>query len=157
VSADCNSGIAGPYEGQRLDMFLELDGIEGESQDSRYADAIDVIAFDWGGICRSPGSTAPRFAPMVIVKRTDKATPQTLRYAATGEIIEHGQLVTRAVGGSSFEPLVIEFNDIEILGGGDEITFSYGAIKVTQRVQLDDGTSGPPIVFEWDVAANQPL
>ena len=31
-----------------VDMFLKLDGCDGESADSEHADEIDVLAFSWG-------------------------------------------------------------------------------------------------------------
>jgi type VI secretion system secreted protein Hcp len=31
-----------------VDMFLKVDGIEGESQDEKHAKEIDVLSWSWG-------------------------------------------------------------------------------------------------------------
>ena len=135
-------------------MFLRLDGIDGDATDSTHADEIEVLALDWGGVCRSPGNTKARFMPVVISKQADRATPLTLQAAATGQKIASGELSVRKPGGDALEYLVIQFNDIEILSGGNQLTFSYDAIKVIHTPQLDDGTGGPEVGKGWDVGGN---
>ena len=138
------------------DMFLKVDGIEGESTDSKHRNEIQVLAFDWGGICRPPGASKASFGPLTVLKNTDSATSPLLQAAASGQVIATVTLSARK-GSPAFDYLVIELNDAVVIGGGNQLVLDYGAIRVTQRSQLNDGSAGPPVVFAWDVVNDQPL
>jgi len=153
----CSAGISLVPTGS-TDVFLKVDGIDGDSVDSTHNGEIDVLSFSWGGICRSGSSSAAQFLPLIVTKHTDGATSPLLTAAAAGNVIANVKLTVRAAtGGATFNPLVIELNNVTVIGGGDELSLAYDAIKVTQTGLKEDGTAKPASVFGWDVAANQPL
>lgn len=75
-----------------LEFYLKLDGIPGESTDSKHKDWIEVVSFSHGveqeGASRSGGgeSTVGRahFADFCVVKRLDKSSPKLALTCASG-------------------------------------------------------------------------
>ena len=49
------------------------------------------------------------------------------------------------------------FQDISIVGGGDNLSFAFRRISVTYTPQRADGTGGAAVSFSWDVAANREI
>jgi type VI secretion system secreted protein Hcp len=143
--------------GQNVDIFLRMDGIQGESFDSVHVGEIDVLSFVWDGICSSGGTAPATFSPVQVFKRTDKATPLLLKAAAQGSVISDATLTVRKAGNQPLEFLVIEFQDVLITGGGDNLSFVFGKIQFRYTPQAADGSGEAPIVFGWDVEANEEI
>src|SRR6185436_6763572 len=78
ATPSCSSGFLVP---SNTDVFLKLEGIPGDSMDSKHPDEIDVITFTGPGVCRSSAGSAPVFEPVTISKQTDKASPLILKAA----------------------------------------------------------------------------
>jgi len=148
ATVTCGNGFSVPSTS--TDIFLKLDGIDGDSMDSKHQDEIDVITFSGPGVCHPVPGGQPVFEPVTITKETDKATPLILQKAVTGEHIDHGKLTVRKSGGDALEYLVFEFQDIEILSSGDMFSFRAAHTKMLFTPQKDDGTGGPAIPAEWD-------
>jgi type VI protein secretion system component Hcp len=157
VAELCSAGVSAPLPGQSVDIFLSMDGIEGESLAVGHEGDMDVLSFVWDGICSGGGTGPARFSPIQVFKRTDRATPLLLRAAAQGRHITDATLTVRKSGGEPFTFLVLEFQDVLITGGGDNLSFAFGRIQVSYTPQRADGTAGPPVVFGWDVAANREI
>ncbi len=78
-------------------MFLKLDGIKGESTDSKHKDEIDVISFQFGltadhslstgGAIRVTSPTCEGFS---ITKTLDKSSPLLASAAMTGKVMKTG-------------------------------------------------------------------
>ncbi|HVR19186.1 MAG TPA: type VI secretion system tube protein Hcp [Polyangiaceae bacterium] len=160
----CSAGIAAPMPNQTVDIFLSLDDIDGESMDAVHRDEIDVLSFVWDGICSTPsvtgggsGSSVAKFQPFQIFKRTDRATPVLLKVAAQGRHLASGRLTVRKSGGQPYEQLVIDFEDIVVTGGGDNLSFIFSKILVRYTPQNADGSLGAAVTFGWDVKANEPI
>ena len=153
----CESFIELPSGSKKI--YLDLDGIQGESTGIGHKDEIDVVDFTWAGICRSDVEGAKaQFQPVRVSKTTDKATPVLLKVAAKGTHIPHGLLtVVTGLGGAEHDFLTMEFTGILLLGGGDHLSFTYEQIEVTQTPIKNDGTPGPSVTFGWDVKQNQEL
>src|SRR5215470_11993047 len=98
-----------------VDMFLKLDGIEGESKDHKHAGEIELLSFSWGvsnssGLaCAGGGGGAGKasFHDFAFVKRVDSATPQLMLHCATGEHIKTGLITVRKAGEKPTEFLKI--------------------------------------------------
>ena len=64
-----------------LDIFLKVDGIQGEARDRTHANEIDVLSFTWGASNPGSGSSGGggagkvQFQTLNVVKRIDKASP----------------------------------------------------------------------------------
>lgn len=82
------------------DCYLLLDGIEGESTDSKHKNWIEVLSFntgvDQGGSSHSGGgaSTTGRanFADFTVTKYFDKSTPKLSLFCAQGEHIKSAKI-----------------------------------------------------------------
>ncbi|MGH3042713.1 MAG: Hcp family type VI secretion system effector, partial [Gaiellaceae bacterium] len=78
-----------------VDYFLKVDGIPGESADSKHKGEIDVLAFSWG--VSQSGSPVPGggggagkadFEDLLVVARTSKASPLLWEACASGKHIK---------------------------------------------------------------------
>jgi type VI secretion system secreted protein Hcp len=141
-------------------MFLKLDGIDGESTDSKHKDEIEVLSFSWG--VSNPaaegraGARAGKVSPsdFMIVKRLDTATPQLIQKICQGEHLGSALLTLQKSGEKPLEYLKIKLTDILISGystGGnsgtgepvEQVSFSFQSVEVSAAEQRPDGsTSG---------------
>ena len=78
-----------------IDMFLELDGIEGESMDSQYPDTIQVLA--WSSGARGKAGNKPvNVQDLSLTKYIDQASTPLFSALTTGTPISDGKLIVRA-------------------------------------------------------------
>ena len=85
-----------------VDMFLELEGVDGEAKDDTHKDNIDIMAWSWG-ISQSGtfqtggggGSGKASFQDISISKYVDKSSPVLARYCSTGKHFQSGSIIVR--------------------------------------------------------------
>ena len=88
----------------QVDYFLKLDGIPGESVDSKHKDEIDIMSFSFGetqtGTALGGGGGAGKvqMQDFHFTMRTSKASPKLFLACASGEHIKDGILVGRRAG-----------------------------------------------------------
>ena len=82
-----------------VDMFLKLDGIDGESTDAQHQDWIEVSSFSWGvsnSIAGSGtgggGAGKASFQDLHFEQLFDKSSPQVALYCVTGKHIASATL-----------------------------------------------------------------
>jgi type VI secretion system secreted protein Hcp len=145
-----------------VDMFLQLDGIRGESQDKQFKDQIDVQSFSWGVANGSGKATATSFQDLHVTKRTDVATPELMTRVAGGETIANAVLSVRKASGTEAPQTFFKIclsdvraSSLQSSGGGDElneaVSLAYGAIAISYARQRADGSLDAPITAGWDV------
>lgn len=156
-----------------LDIFLKLDGVEGEAQDETHKGEIDVLAWGWslsqsGTTHQGSGSGGGKatFQDLSVTKWTDKATITLVDHTATGKHIDNGKLTVRKAGGEDpLEYLTIELKNIIItnvsLGGAggedrltENVTLNFGEFKIIYREQTKKGGKGKSPDFGWNIAKN---
>ncbi|EQD44553.1 Virulence factor for secretion apparatus, partial [mine drainage metagenome] len=127
-----------------VDMFLELDGIDGETVDKVFKDkkAIDILAWSWGmanaGTFHSGtggGAGKASFQDITITKFLDLATPNIMLCCANGKHIEKGVITVRKAGENPLEYLKITMQKILVTSystGG-----SGGEDRLTENVSLN--------------------
>lgn len=88
-----------------VDYFLKLDGIKGESQDSKHKDEIDVESWSWGetqsGTHAGGGGGGAGKVSMQdfhFVMKVNKSSPKLLQACASGEHIKEALLTCRKAG-----------------------------------------------------------
>ena len=88
-----------------VDMFLKLDGIDGESVDDSHAKEIDILAWSWGmsqsGTFHSGaggGAGKANFQDISITKYVDKASATLMTKIATGDHVAKARLTVRKAG-----------------------------------------------------------
>ena len=158
-----------------VDMFLELDKIKGETQDSIYKakGGIDVLAWSWGmsqsGTTHQGGGGGAgkaNFQDVSITKYVDKSSPTVMQYLTKGTHIVKGTLTVRKAGDKPLEYIKVEMEDIMVTsvstggsGGEDRLTenlsLNFSKFKVIYTEQTKDGSKGSAPEFAHDIAANE--
>ena len=158
-----------------FDAFLKLDGIKGESADSKHKGEIDIMSFSWGasqtGVQATGGGGGAgkvHFQDIHFVKKTDASSPLLMLNCANGAHIKEGNFVVRKAGGTQLEYLKIKLTDVLVSSykehgsthKGDEIpmesfTLNFAKIEYQYQPQGADGKAqGGPIMAGWDVKGN---
>ncbi len=153
------------------DIFLKLDGIDGESKDDTHKGEIDVQSFQWGlhnGATMDSGGGGGAgkvsFHDITIQKSADKSTPSLMQHCAAGVHIKSGVLTVRKSGGKQEEFYKISLSTIMVssitntgANGGkpsEMVTLNFAEIKFDYKEQNDDGGLGGVVKFGWNVKRN---
>jgi type VI secretion system secreted protein Hcp len=157
-----------------LDIFLLVDGVEGEARDRAHANEIEVLSFGWGA--SNPGSDStgggggagrPQFQALSVMKRVDKASPKLFLSCITGKHIKQCVLTARRKSGS------IDFLSVKLTGcviasitesgshdaglAQETVAMNFGRIVFDYRPQKADGTADSPVVAGWDLEMGRPV
>lgn len=156
-----------------VDFFLKIEGIEGESADSKHKSEIDVQSWSWGenqtGTAASGGGMGAGKVNMQdfhFVMQVSKASPKLLLACANGEHIKSAILVCRKAGKEQQEYLKITFSDILVssfqTGGSagqevpfDQISLNYSKMEYEYKPQKADGSLDAPVKAGWDLKKNE--
>jgi len=156
-----------------VDYFLKIDGIPGESPDSKHKDEIQLEAWNWGETQSGShaqggggGSGKVSMQDFTFTMRVNKSSPKLFLACATGKHIKEALLTCREAGGKQQEYLKIKFTDLLISsyqtgGSGGEvkpletITFNFTRIDQTYAPQDNKGGLGSPISHWYDVKKNE--
>lgn len=161
-------------ESGNVDMFLRLEGVEGESTDHAHETQIDILAWRWGGLNTSTLHVArggergeTEFQDISVTKFVDAATPALWLGMARGSQFETAELTFRTAGGD--EPvdfLIIELENVLLTGietGGtidsqqvEQVALHFARFSMTYTPQ--DGTGGPlPEIgpIRWDLRRDE--
>ena len=156
-----------------VDMFLKIDGVEGESKDKAHTKQIDVLAWSWGlsnsGSAHTgggAGSGKVNVQDVSITKWIDSASPKLVLACCEGSHYSQVLLTVRkAAGKAPLEYVKITLSEVLIAGistggsGGEErltenVTLNFGKFSMDYTPQQDDGSAGTAINAAWDVAGN---
>jgi len=154
-------------------MFLKIDGIAGESVDSKHKDEIEIQSYSLGSSnptsfnSRGAGSSTGKvsFQDIHFTKITDKASPNLMLACASGKHIDTAVLSVRKAGENPVDFLKITFTDLLVSSfqtngsrSGDtpteSISLSFGKIQFAYSQQNADGTLLSPILGAWDLKLN---
>ena len=74
------------------DIYLQIDGIKGESTDDKHKDWIEVLSYSQPAGASAPGSaeaekTEVKSGEIVVTKKTDSASPILRRFCSSGKHI----------------------------------------------------------------------
>lgn len=154
-----------------VDMFLELDGIKGESQDAKHKDKIDVLSWSWGlsqtgSFHQGSGGGAGKanFQDLTVAKYVDKASCDLMARCASGKHIAKGSLIIRKAGENPLEYLVYKFTDLLVSsvstgGAGSErltetVSLNFAKVEAEYKVQDAKGAGQAAGTFTWNIATN---
>ena len=157
-----------------IDYFLKLDGISGESKDSKHKGEIEVLSFSFGethsgsaGSGGGGGAGKVQMSDFSFTARTTKASPQLFLSCAQGKHLKEAILTVRKAGGSQQEYLIIKLNDVLVssyaLGGSEggaegdpQDVFSLNFVKLSYdfKPQKADGSLDAPVHAGWDLTKN---
>jgi len=158
---------------ETIDYFLKIDGIMGESQDTKHTGEIEVGTWSWGETAAMPtapgtGGSAGKVTlqPLTFTSRISKASPLLMMACASGRHIKNAVLTVRRGGKAQAEFLTITLGDVlvssfQTASGGedgsplvDSISLNFSTIRVEYRETKPDGTVGTPVIFAWDAKRN---
>ena len=157
-----------------IDYFLKLDGISGESKDSKHKGEIELLSFSFGethggsaGSGGGGGAGKVQMSDFSFTARTTKASPQLFLSCAQGKHLKQAILTVRKAGGSQQEYLIIKLNDVLVssyaLGGSEggadgdpQDVFSLNFVKLSYdyKPQKADGSLDAPVHAGWDLSKN---
>jgi type VI secretion system secreted protein Hcp len=156
-----------------VDYFLKIDGIPGESQDSKHKDEIHLESWSWGetqtGTMAHGGGGGAGKVDMQdfhFVMQVNKATPKLILACASGDHIKKAVLTCRKAGKTQQEFLVYTFSDLLVssyqTGGNandviptEQVSFNYTKMEVEYKAQKADGSLDGPVKAGWNLKENK--
>ena len=114
-----------------MQIFLKLDGIEGESADAHHKGEIELIGWTWGLAEPAAGGSSARASggasagklivrDIAIEKHTDLASPLLMLFAAEGKPVANGVITNRRATGGEF--LILKMTDILVTSAAQATT-----------------------------------
>ena len=152
-----------------VDMFIKIEGIDGESQSAGHEGEIDVLAWSWGtrqssrermnGPARF--SRTSRNGDMTFTKSMDSASSPLFSYCNTGQ---HKELVILTVHREQqpFENYIqivmydVRCTSYRVGSGGEDVptenvTLNFSKIEFEYKPQKEDGSEGDKVEMGWDL------
>lgn len=158
-----------------VDYFLNIEGIKGESTDSKHKDEIDLESWSFseanmGDSAGRGGGGAGKVAmnDMHFVAKYSKASPMLFLSCATGEHVKKATLTCRKAGGKQEEYLKVILSDLLVSGyaaGGsahgdsalpvDQFSINFAKIEWNYAPQDATGKLGSPVKTGYDLKAQK--
>jgi len=159
-----------------VEMFLDIDTVQGESQAKSFENKIDIFSFSLGAsnptsVSTGSGSGAGKvsISSMSIQKVVDKSSAKLFLACCQGKHFPKGKLTVREAGGDApVEYLVMDFTQIFVdsiswggASGGEKpsesLSFSFASIKMTYQEQKAAGSGEKSGEAGWDLQKNTKL
>jgi type VI secretion system secreted protein Hcp len=155
-----------------VDMFIKIEGIPGESQDSKHKDEIDILAWSWGAsnsgsshVGGGGGAGKVNVQDISITKWYDKSSPLLLGKCCQGEHIPKATLTVRKAGGEPLEYITIVLSDLLVSsvstggsGGEDRLTenisLNFAKFDVKYIPQNAKGVADGNVPYSFDIKQN---
>ena len=161
------------------DIFLKIDGLEGDSVDAagnKHAGSISVLAWSWGmtqtgttHLATGGGSGKVSVNDISVTKRIDTTSHNLHQSCCDGTHFATATLTMRKAGGKNpVEFLKIEMKDVIISSLSssvaaesesliENLTLNFGSFRYTYAAQDKDGNPlGGDKVSSWDIPKNTP-
>jgi type VI secretion system secreted protein Hcp len=158
------------------DIFLKLDGIDGESSDVSHKNEIELLSWNWSMTQESSGvhsgsgggSGKATVQDLSFIHVLDKASPNLMKYCLTGKHIKEARLTVRKAGGKPLDYLQITMNDVIVtevnpgvaVGGErveEQVSLAFARVKQEYQVQNAEGGSAGAITAGYDIKGNKEL
>ncbi len=156
------------------DYFLKIDGIPGESTNSRHHGEIDLVSFSFGlqsGTGHTPGVGTGKvaFQDLHFTARINKASPKLFLACASGQRVKSAVLTGERSNGQKFEKfLEVDLRDVLVSSyqasghqgqepPTDEVSLGFRTIKFTDISFTPGGTAGHTEAAGWDLATNHKI
>lgn len=164
-----------------VDMFIQIDGIKGDSTDSKHKDWIEVLSFEHGITQATGGSHSAQgthaggradFSDFNITKRLDSASPVLAKYCCDAKPIPKIVFeLCRAMGDKTCfmrftleDSIVSSYRPAGHAQGDDAVplealSFRFDTIKFeyTPTDARAGGKAGAAIKSGWSLKENKPL
>ena len=153
-----------------VDYFLKIDGVPGESQDSRHKNEIQVLSYNFGesqagtmAFGGGGGAGKVQMQDFHFAMNVNKASPKLFLACATGEHIPKAVLTCRKAGKHQEDYLVVRLTDLLVSqyqtngdAGShglpvDSISLNFAEIEIEYKGQQPDGTLGAPTKVKYNL------
>jgi type VI secretion system secreted protein Hcp len=158
-----------------FDAFLKIDGIDGESQDSKHKGEIEILSYSAGAHNDSAefgagghGQGKVSFQDIHITKKIDKASPKIYLGCASGQHFKKAVLTCRKAGGDQHIFLTYTLTDVLIssyqtaghndgshIVPTDQFSLNFSKVELEAKEQKPDGTVGGAVKAGWDLKVNK--
>jgi len=159
-----------------IDVYLQIDGIKGESMDDKHKDWIECTAVSWGvtqprsaTASTGGGHTAERceHQEIALTKLADLASPILLQTCSAGKTIPKAKLEFMRADGQGERIKYFEIELENVLIGGikpsvaegsiiqESVGLKFSKIKWKYTQQKVTGGAGGNTSGGWDLAANK--
>lgn len=158
-----------------IDMFLKIDGIDGESTDVKHKNEMAILSYAWAEAQPAPTGGAGGGTGKIAMQDfhfsmfVNKASPKLFLACAKGEHFKNAVFTVRRAGASPTEFLKWRFMDVlissfqtagDVATGAlpaDHASLKFGKIEVEYSPVKPDGTLGTPVKAGWDSKTNKPV
>jgi len=157
------------------DIYMQIDGVKGESTDSEHKDWIELLSFNHAitqpasatAASAGGGTTArSQHSDFSVSKWVDLASPLLYQLCSNGKHVKSVNIeMMRASGDKRVKYMVIAMTEVVIshvapAGGADfpseAVSLNYGTIKWTYTQQKrTDGSPGGNTTGGWDLTQNK--
>jgi len=156
-----------------VDMFLKLEGVDGESSDPKHPGEIQIDGFSLNAVSGRDAFTnqaagAVRMSHMTIRAKVDKSTPKLFTKITKNEKIPTAVLTCRKAGKEQFEYFKVTLSEVLVVKvqagglGADaddvvpqcEFDLAYGKIEISAKEQTSGGPTSGPVMFVFNLMAN---
>jgi type VI secretion system secreted protein Hcp len=158
------------------DIFMKINGFQGESRDKHHKDEIEVLAWNWGlsnqvmvpSAGGGAGAGKVKFQDLSFTHLVDKASPNLLLACASGKIHPEARLIVRRSDPTTpQEFLVIKLQGVLVTsvqssatrgpeGLMEQVTLNFAKVDFEYKAQKPDGSLGAGVHFNWDLKLNKP-
>jgi type VI secretion system secreted protein Hcp len=158
----------------KVDYFLKIEGVDGESTDDKHKAEIELISYTLGGTNSGSfqsggggGSGKVALNDFTFDKKVDKSSAKLLAALCSGEHYKKATLVCRRAGKEQQEFLTVILSPVIVssfvnLGAdgpdtipADRVTLNYGKIEFKYKEQKPDGSLGGEVIGGWDQTTNK--
>jgi type VI secretion system secreted protein Hcp len=160
-----------------VEIFLKLDGIDGESEKKSAEAWIEIFSFSNGAsnpssVAFGTGSGAGKvdLSSLSLQKQLDKSSPKLFLNCCNGTHIKTGNLIVREATGDDTTQIYYQYDMTEVFvdsiswggaaSGGkpsESLALSAKSLQITYWPQDATGKVGNKIVAGWDVSKNAKL
>lgn len=155
-----------------VDFWLTVDGVEGESKDSKLSNAFPLQSWSWGesnsgswDVNGGGGSGKVKMKDFNFSMNFNKAAPKLFSMCASGEHIPNAKLTCRKAGGGQQDFLSISFSNLIVSSfesvAGDEVvdprvdvSINFAKIEINYQQQNEDGSVGATTTASYDLMKN---
>lgn len=158
-----------------IDLFLKIEGIEGEAKDANHKGWITLSGFNWGA--SQPGNMQTgggggagkvTWRDLTANALIDRSTPAILRYLSSGRHINKVEISACKAGDPQIEYMRITLEEVLLTNltyngtsGNEQVgmTYSFQAARVRQQYweQTEKGGRGAEIAAGWNIKENKEL
>jgi type VI secretion system secreted protein Hcp len=159
-----------------IDVYLQIDGIKGESADDKHKDWIECLSVDFGVLqpksataSTGGGHTAERceHKDIIFTKLADLATPLLLQNSSSGKTIPKAKFEFMRADGKGervkyfeieIENLIVSSDMPSVAEGNiltEVVSLKYSQVKWKYTQQKIGGGAGGNTSGGWDLAKNK--